>query len=56
MTIKFCCVDEETNKDLVKFNVFERREADSSEKDWRICSLEWIDCLYEKESERVNEY
>ena len=40
MTVKFVYVDKETNKDVVKYNVFERRESDNSEKDWRICKLD----------------
>lgn len=40
MTLKFVFVDPTNNKDVVKYNVFERRESDASEKDWRICKLE----------------
>lgn len=35
--MKYVFVDEATNKDVVKYNVLERREADSSENDWRFC-------------------
>jgi hypothetical protein len=40
MTIKFIFLDEETSKDMTRFHVLERREADSSEKDWRFCHIE----------------
>jgi hypothetical protein len=39
ITLRFHLVDAE-NRDVVRHNVFERREIDSSEKDWRICYLE----------------
>ncbi|CAK77647.1 unnamed protein product (macronuclear) [Paramecium tetraurelia] len=40
ITVKFNFIDPETKKDVVKYNVLERRESDSSEKDWRICKLD----------------
>lgn len=39
MTLRFNFIDSD-NKDIVKHSVFERREADPLEKDWRICYLE----------------
>lgn len=40
--MKFSFIDPETKKDVIKYNVLERRESDSSEKDWRICKLDWF--------------
>ncbi|CAD8074156.1 unnamed protein product [Paramecium sonneborni] len=40
ITVKFNFIDPETKKDVIKYNVLERRESDSSEKDWRICKLD----------------
>ena len=40
MTCKFSFNDKETKKDVVKYNVLERREADSNIKDWRICHID----------------
>jgi len=38
--MKFVFMDPEINQEVVKYNVFERREVDPSPKDWRICHLE----------------
>ena len=40
LTMKFICQDPELNKEVTKYNVFERREVDSSINDWRICHLD----------------
>lgn len=36
---KFICKDK-NSKEIEQLNVFERREGDSSVKDWRICHIE----------------
>ncbi|CAD8079179.1 unnamed protein product [Paramecium sonneborni] len=40
ITVKFNFIDPEKKKDVIKYKVLERRESDSSEKDWRICKLD----------------
>lgn len=39
LTLKFNFITKD-NKDVTKYNIMERREIDSMEKDWRICYLE----------------
>eukprot|EP01015_Nassula_variabilis_P023309 TRINITY_DN4352_c0_g1_i7.p1 TRINITY_DN4352_c0_g1~~TRINITY_DN4352_c0_g1_i7.p1 ORF type:complete len:168 (-),score=21.29 TRINITY_DN4352_c0_g1_i7:131-634(-) len=40
LTMKFEFVNEEDKSNHVKYNVFERREADPSKDDWRLCQIE----------------
>ena len=40
LTMQFICKDLETKNEIKQYSVFERREADSSATDWRICHIE----------------
>ncbi|EAR94558.1 phosphatidylinositol 4-phosphate 5-kinase (macronuclear) [Tetrahymena thermophila SB210] len=40
VTCKFVYYDKLLGKEVAKFNVFERRESDTNQKDWRICHFD----------------